>query len=362
MHRREHARLLSRQSLEQAAHAAGLSVDAVSERILDVIKKERYRETVEDPQADRSFAERLLRCEDLWSSLALSESEIQPILARDIVQMVKDFNPHLDHDYLGELVKRLGGDPSEFNGPATRIPFIVDTAPVAWVFDNVNFAVMQPFDEVDGLPLIRYDHHADSMLSAAVRFVLGKSLAFDGTRADLRDIDDVKSVSSTAEACEDVRSILALGRGESFEARIRATELSRSPKGRRVIRMVDSMLKAFLLHHEYAHLLLPHVRIGPCHRAEYEADLFASAVMSIDRYKNLYQETWMGIAMLFLTIDMLTRGEETKTHPTAFSRFRELAARTGHGQAFLGVYATMAASLNPSLASLLGYEIRVDLD
>ncbi|WP_224371661.1 hypothetical protein [Hyalangium versicolor] len=360
-----HARLreIRRQSvasLHAAALHQGMSADALERRILGKIKEDRRRELSEHPLlADREFIERILACQNLEEALAFTETDLQRFFAHDIIDAVQNFGIAVDSDYLRSIAQRLElGYPPDYPIPKLILA-LIEHVPVMWLFNSGFSAFFTPRFEFDEIPVVQYHHEADSVLSVCVHAVLGRALTQTEHGIDMLSGEALAALAGGENIDEDVSELIRVLNGGFIEARTLQSAISRSPEGRHMLQVILSLMNIFILSHEYAHMLLGHVRIGLCHRAEYEADLFASAVLSTARFRNLYQETWFAIAIIFLVLDIDIRGKESPTHPKPLDRFNALANRTGHGDAFRQVLRMLASLLNPSLKRQLGYEVRV---
>ena len=342
-------------SLRLAASRHNLTTHELAARILRSIKSERAREIRDHPDIiDRNYNEQVLACNTLDEALGLIEADLQVFIARDVARAVELFRVPVDSNYLAHVASTLELElPDSQPGSTASIQAIVRAVPVAWTFSTGFCAMFSPQFEIDGYPIVEYHHDTDMVIGVGARLILGRVL---------KPVDegiDMRTELSDDGVEEDTQILLETLNGGRLEAPIHPSTISQLPSGRHIIQTIVSLMQEFVLVHEYAHLLFGHARLGPSHQAEYQADLFASAVLSLPMYENLYQETWFATALLFLLLDVQTLGQEFPSHPKAIDRFNMLADRTGHGDEFRTVFRRLAASINSDLRRLINYETSI---
>lgn len=114
----------------------------------------------------------------------------------------------------------------------------------------------------------------------------------------------------------------------------------------------------FVWYHEFGHLLMGHLKIGPCHDVEFSADLFAWELCKRHYDTELIEGFWnlLGAIIVLITISCLEEfeGRYSETHPDAISRIDALLTTLGEQKrrTLWGAIGSIKAVFNDTICTM----------
>jgi hypothetical protein len=149
------------------------------------------------------------------------------------------------------------------------------------------------------------------------------------------------------------RSVLDIIFCKAAEATVERRSFGHTADNWYYITTASTSAQLFVWYHEYGHFLRGHADIGPCHRAEYEADEFATHMLfkegKVD--PNLIQWKCIGIAIVFSILIILNKHRGTSvsdSHPTPSERVERLSTKW-RTPIFHDVVERLALAIEPTL-------------
>jgi hypothetical protein len=336
----ERIRALQRRTFVDYAARLSLSEGELLALMLMLI-----RQGLERPQVEPLPLQEAKRRKDLLALLAsgdvfglhqLQDQEIKEVVVgRIVTALLTGRLPLSNPENMVSLARAAGiapFDPERLD----NVVSLVQAIPLIGLYGTNFNAFVSGTPIIPDLPAVGYYRHLGTCIDYWNRLLVPAAIrAFDeiigGKKYDFKAVD---AAAQTAGGDDDFVDACGAVLSLAFEeTAIVSIPASFAGEPRVEASIASFSAEHFVFFHEYGHLLLGHLQLGPGVQREHEADIWASwvAELSASKQRTYVQSLWQAfgiVSVLFLL--MLIEGRKgnfaSDTHPLSLRRFLRLAA------------------------------------
>lgn len=303
-----------------------------------------------------SETQELLNAPDFWTYKRLQKDRETRSIVRHICN-----NEHalpINYEYLSGLCNHLNISTIWSDDSGILCSFL-DSIPVVILFDLSFNAFVEQRTLVDGaIPCVCMFDQLFVTSEVFIDFVLAAAISTTSGMAVPTNHSRCFEIGTQPAFQEELKQCIELVLGMSDRVDLIYDALLRSrPNMMLPFMIMTHGAQRFVWYHEYGHLLMGHLPVGPCHKVEFAADLFGWFLLNHHFDPADIAAFWnflgaLVVMLLIALLEAILHVSESKTHPSARVRIRELLATlTEHDRNTMLKFLDAVVSIcNPTLA------------